>query len=420
MILILIPLILILALFGVPLFIALSGFAFLGFHAAQIPLPAFIVEVYRMTSAPALLAIPLFIFAGTVLARSNAPQRLVGFTDALFGWIPGGLALVSIVVCAFFTAFTGASGITIVALGGILYPALIKRTYPERFSLGLLTTSGSIGLLFPPSLPVILYAVVAKVNIDQLFLAGLIPGLILVTTMAIYSGKVGMDLPQAKNKLSFTKIKKAMKNSAWELPLPFMILGGIYGGIFTATEAASVTAAYVLIVEVLIQKDIHWKKDLPNIMKESAVLTGCILIILSAALGLTNYLIDQQVPMKILDWMRGFITHKLYFLMLLNVFLVVVGCLIDIFSAIVVVVPLIVPIAMSFGVDPLHLGIIFLVNLEMGYSTPPVGINLFLSSMRFEKPMTTLYRSVLPFLILRILALAAITYLPFLSLWLIR
>lgn len=411
---------LLLALIGTPLFVIIGGIALLAFYMADISTSAVIIELYRMASAPTLLAIPLFTFAGYMLAESNAPKRLVALANAFFGWMPGGLAVVALVSCAFFTAFTGASGVTIIAMGGLLYPILLKENYPEQFSLGLMTTSGSLGLLFPPSLPIILYGLVSGTSIDQLFLAGILPGILLVGILAVHSGYVGQHSAVERQPLDWHAIGKAVRDAIWEIPLPFIILGGIYGGFFTATEAAVITAFYVLIVESLIYRDLHLIKDVPRVMQESMILVGGILIILGTALGLTNYLIDEEVPMKILDLMRDYISNKYIFLIVLNIFLIIVGCLMDIFSAIIVVVPLIIPIANEFGIDPVHLGIIFLANLEIGYMTPPVGLNLFISSFRFRKPVVTLYRATLPFLGLLLIGLLIITYVPQLSLFLVE
>ncbi|MBI4040477.1 MAG: TRAP transporter large permease [Deltaproteobacteria bacterium] len=407
------------ALLGTPLFSIIGAVAFLLFYLANIDLSAVIIEMYRIASAPALLAIPLFTFAGYVMAESGTPQRLLRVANALFGWIPGGLALVTLATCAFFTAFTGASGVTIIAMGGLLYPLLVSQKYSEKFSIGIVTTCGSLGLLFPPSLPLILYGLVAQVSVDQLFVAGILPGFLLMALLslyAIYQGKV-FQVPRTSFRLK--EVCVSMWHAAGELPLPLIILGGIYGGYMTATEAASVAAFYVLMVEGLIYRDLNFLKDLPRIIRESMVLVGSIIIILGAALGLTNYLIDEQIPMKILEMMKVYITSKIMFLVVLNIFLLVVGCMMDIFSAIIVVVPLIVPVAQAYGIHPLHLGIIFLTNLEIGYLTPPVGINLFISSMRFGKSILSLYRSTLPFLVILLIGLLMITYIPWFSMSLV-
>lgn len=409
-----------LALVGTPLFAIISLIAITAFYFAGIDSAAVIVELYRIAKQPILLAIPLFTFAGFLLAESKTPRRLVNLSQAFFGWMPGGTSVVAVVSCAIFTAFTGASGVTIVALGGLLYPVLLKENYPDKFALGVLTASGDLGLLFPPSLPIILYGLVSGVNIDKLFIAGILPGALLIFILSAYNIFYVRDLKLPTSPFSLRRAAKAMREAAWEIPLPFIILIGIYGGFFTATEAAAVTAFYVLVVEVFIYRDIHIFRDLPRVMRDSMVLVGGILVILGAALGLANYLVDEEIPMRILDFMRHFITSKAVFLITLNIFLLVVGAMMDIFSAIMVVVPLIIPIAKTFGVDPVHLGIIFLTNLGIGYLTPPVGINLFIASFRFNQPILKLYRAAFPFLIMLLIALIIITYFPQVSLFLVR
>ena len=413
-------LLLVFALYGTPLFVIISTIALLAFYTADISTSAVIVELYRLASMPILPAIPLFTFAGYLLAESDTPKRLVNFSRAFFGWIPGGLSVVALVSCAIFTAFTGASGVTIIALGGLLYPVLLKENYPEKFSLGMLTASGNLGLLFPPSLPIILYGLVSGVSIDQLFIAGIIPGILMVVLLSIYSIYYVRDIKVARTKFTWKNALTAFKQAGWEIPLPFIILFGIYGGYITITEAAAVTAFYVFVVEVFIYKDIKLKSDLPKVMRDSMVLVGGILVILGAALGLANYMVDAEIPMKILEFMKIFIQSKILFLVTLNIFLLIVGFLMDIFSAIMVVVPLIIPIAANFGVDPVHLGIIFLANLGIGYSTPPVGMNLFIASFRFNQPIVKLYMAAIPFLVILLIALIIITYIPELSLFLVR
>ncbi len=411
---------LVLAVAGAPLYAVIGAIAMAAFIGAGIEPVAVIIELYRMTSQPTLLAIPLFTFAGYLLAESGAPQRLVQVSHALFGWMPGGLAIVALLTCSFFTAFTGASGVTIVALGGLLFPVLLRDGYPERFSLGLLTSSGSRGLLFPPSLPIILFALVASISVDHLFAAGVLPGLLGIFALSLYSVRIARRSKIPTYPFQWREALISIRAAGWELPLPLVILVGIYGGLFTATEAAAITAAYLVLVEVFIQRDIHPIRDLPRIARESMVLVGGILIILGTALGLTNYLIDAEVPKAIFSAIRSFISSKWAFLIALNLFLLVVGALMDIFSAIIVVVPLILPIAREFGVNPVHLGIIFLTNLEIGYSTPPVGLNLFISSFRFRRPILSLYRAALPFLALMLLVLLVVTYWEGLSLFLVR
>ncbi|MCF8720532.1 TRAP transporter large permease [Nitrospina gracilis] len=418
MTLLIVAVILLLTLLGTPLYAVIGLAALLSFHFAEIDSAAVFIELYRVASAPTLLAIPLFTFAGFILAESKTPQRLTRLTQALLGSVPGGLPWVVLVACAFFTAFTGASGVTIIALGGLLYPLMLKEMYGKNFSLGLMTSSGSLGLLFPPSLPLILYGLVAKVNVDQLFLAGVVPGIIMIVILAMYSMAQSKRFGIERTPFNWQETKSAVREAAWEIPLPFLVLYGIYGGIFTVTEAAAVTVVYVVVVECFVYRDIHPIRDMPEIMKKSMVLVGAILIILGTAMGFTSYLVDEQVPMQLLGFMKDYIDDQLTFLIMLNLFLLVVGCMMDIFSAIIVVVPLIVPIAQNFGVDMVHLGVIFLVNLEIGYSTPPVGLNLFIASSRFEEPVVRLYKATLPFLGLRLMGLMAVTYFPLLSLFL--
>jgi C4-dicarboxylate transporter DctM subunit len=329
--------------------------------------------------------------------------------------MPGGFAVVALFTTAIFTAFSGASGVTIIALGGLIYPALLKEHYPERFSLGLMTTSGSLGLLFPPSLPIILYSIVSKVNIDQLFLAGLVPGILLLIILSVYSVRTAITSHVPRHPFIWKNVLIAVKEAGWEAPLPVIVIGGIYGGFITATEAAAVTAFYVLVVEVFIRRDLKFFSDMPRVLRESMILVGAILIMLGSAMGVTSYLIDEQIPMKLFAIISQYISSKLVFLMILNLFILVMN-MVEIFSAIIIVVPIIVPVAMEYGVDPVHLGIIFLLNLEIGYMTPPLGLNLFLSSLRFEKPLTSVYRAVMPFFLLLLAVLLLITYFPGLSL----
>jgi C4-dicarboxylate transporter, DctM subunit len=411
---------LLLALLGAPLFVIFGSIAMLSFAGEGIDPSVIMVDLNRIAVNPTLTAIPLFTFAGYALAESKAPVRLVNLSRALFGWVPGGLGLVTLVTCALFTAFTGASGVTIIALGGLLFPMLLKEQYPERFSLGLVTAAGSLGLLFPPSLPLILYGLVAAISIDKLFMAGLIPGIILVVALSLYVVRRGFTLNVPRHPFEWRVALNALREAAWEIPLPIVIIGGIYSGLFTATEAAAVTAFYVFLVEVFIYRDISIRRDVPRVMRDSMVLVGAILMIIGVAMGLTNFLVDQEVPVRLFEYTKEFISSPTMFLVVLNLFLIVVGMMMDIFSAIIVVVPLIKPIADAYGIDQVHLGIIFLANLEIGYLTPPVGLNLFMSSLRFNRPVFTVVRAVLPYMAILLVALLLITYVPGLSLWLVK
>ena len=418
------PFFLILAFCRTPLFVIIAAGAMAGFYATDMDLSVISIEVYRLAEMPILSAIPLFTFAGYLLGESQASTRLVNLTDHLLGWMPGGLAIVAIFTCALFTAFTGASGVTIIALGALLYPALKQAGYGENFNLGLLTSSGSLGLLFAPSLPLILFGVVAQqmdldqpVGIDQLFLAGVFPGLLMLVMLSIYSiAQPG----RASERRPFDRVKAlaALNAAKWEIPLPILVLGGIYGGYFAVSEAAAVTALYVLVVEVLVLREIRFRR-LPHIMRESMVLVGGIMIIIGASLASTNYLIDADIPTRLFVLIQQYVDDKLTFLILLNLFLLGLGMMLDIFSAIVIIVPIILPIAVGYGIHPIHLGIIFLANMQLGYFTPPVGMNLFIASYRFEKPIMTLYRATIPFFLILLIAVLIITYWPSLSLVLI-
>lgn len=404
---------------GAPLFTVFSGLTLFLLFSTQIDSSAMIIEMHRIATTPILVAIPLFTFAGYLLSESKAPRRLIGLTDAFLGWLPGGLSIIALITCSAFTALTGATGLTIIALGGILLPALIEGKYPEQFSLGLVTNSGTLGLLFPPSLPIIIYAIVSKVQIDQLFLAGLLPGILMVILLSAFSIQkaISADVPRASFKTA--RMFEALREAKWELPLPLVVLGGIYSGYFAVSEAAAITAVYVFLVEVIIYRDVKWR-ELAQVMRKSMVLVGGILIILGAALGFTNYLIDAEVPMKLFNLIKAYTDSPFVFLILLNLFLLVVGCLLDIFSALIVVVPLITPVATAYGINPIHLGIIFLANLQIGALTPPVGMSLFISSLRFEKPMSKIIRASLPFIVVLLFILAVITYVPWLSLALVK
>jgi tripartite ATP-independent transporter DctM subunit len=419
MILLLILIAFLIMFLGAPLFTVFSGLTLFLLFLANIDSSAMIIEMHRIATTPILVAIPLFTFAGYLLSESKAPRRLIGLTDAFLGWLPGGLSIIALITCSAFTALTGATGLTIIALGGILLPALLQGKYPEKFSLGLVTNSGTLGLLFPPSLPIIIYAIVSKVQINQLFLAGLLPGILMIVLLSAFSVQKAIAAEIPRTKFNTTRMFKALREAMWELPLPLVVLGGIYSGYFAVSEAAAITAVYVFLVEVIIYRDIKWR-ELPQVMRKSMVLVGGILIILGAALGFTNYLIDAEVPMKLFNLFKAYTDSPFVFLILLNLFLLVVGCLLDIFSALIVVVPLITPVANAYGINPVHLGIIFLANLQIGALTPPVGMSLFISSLRFEKPMSKIIMASLPFIAVLLFVLAIITYVPWFSLALLK
>ncbi|MEW5951423.1 MAG: TRAP transporter large permease subunit [Elusimicrobia bacterium] len=398
---------------GAPVFSIIAALTFFLFLTSGIDISAPIVEFMRLQSMPSLISIPLFTFSGYVLAASKAPMRMLSLSRALFGSFTGGIAASCLTAAALFTAFTGASGITIIALGGLIYPILKAQKYDDNFSLGLVASTGSLGLLFPPSLPIILYAIVGKLDLSLLFKKALIPGILLMAILYIYSWFKSKKADIKPTKINAEEIYISSKDALWEIPLPFIIIFGIYGGYFTASEAASVMAFYVIIVECFIKKEISFFKDLPDIALKSLELVGAIFAVLGTALGFTSYIIDAQIPDKIFSLIHYYIPGKFLFLIFLNIFILLIN-MIEIFSAIVIIVPIIVPVALNYGIDPLHLGIIFLVNLELGYMTPPLGINLFLASGRFKKNLTEIYKAVMPFWIITACVLILITYFPYL------
>ena len=406
------------ALFGGALFVLLGGASIIGYATAGEPISTILIDINKLVKNTTILIIPLFTFAGFIIAEGKAPQRLVAFARASVGWLPGGIAVVVLGTCAFFTTFTGASGVTIIALGGLVYP-ILRQTYSEKFSLGLITASGSIGLLFPPSIPLVLYAIVAQVPIDAMFFAGIIPGILILIILSCYCSGWSVLKRAETTPFNLSLFARTFWEAKWELILPFLVLGGILSGFVTLDEVAALTVIYVCIVEIYIHRSIS-VKTLPRLVKESMLLVGAILIILGIALGLTGYLTTLEVPFIVLDWIQSITENKVITLIGLNIFLLIVGCLMDIFSAIIIVVPLLIPIAEEFGIDKVHLGIIVLTNLEIGYLTPPIGLNLFISSMKFDKSVVLLYRSVLLFIGLLLIALILVTYIPDLSLWLPR
>lgn len=415
------------ALAGAPLIAVLMGAAMLGFLASGIDLAAVPIEVYRIVDTPLLVALPLFTYAGYVLAESNTSQRLVAVVESFFGWLPSGLAIVSFAACALFTALTGASGVTIVALGALLLPALVQAGFGERFSLGLVTSSGSLGLLLAPSVPLILYGVIAQqidagpsFTIVDLFKAGLMPLLIMLACLMGWTLWAQRGAPvQRTRAVDGARIREALVAARWELPLPVVVLGGIYSGYFAISEAAAVTAVYVTIAQTLLYRDIRLR-DLPAVAVKAMVMVGGILLILGVAMAFTNFLVDAEVPQRLFDFMQARIESPIAFLALLNILLLALGALLDIFAALVIMVPLILPVAMGYGIDPVHLGIVFLANMQIGYFTPPVGMNLFIASYRFKKPVLALYAACWPFMVVLLLALLLITYVPWFSLALVR
>ena len=405
-------------LLGAPLFAVIGTGALVGFQREGVDLSVVAIEFFGLSETPVLVAIPLFTFAGFLLSAGQAPARLVRLSQTLLGWFPGGLAIISLVACALFTAFTGASGVTIIALGALLFPALSQAGYDERFNLGLITSSGSLGLLFAPSLPLILYGIVAEEPIDDLFVAGVLPGVLMIVLLGAYCYWRNRKLRYVLSDRSWSAVWQAIWAARWDLPLPIIVLGGIYGGYFAVSEAAAVTALYVVLIELAVLREVPWR-DLPRIMRESMVLVGAILMILGVSLASTNLMIDTGVPQRLFAFVSDYITGPTTFLIALLVFLLILGAILDIFSATVLIVPLLLPIAAEYGVDPIHLGIVFLAAMELGYLTPPVGLNLFIASHRFEKDITEIYWATQPFLLVSLLAVIIIAFWPDLSLMLL-
>ncbi len=406
---------LILAVVGVPLFAVMAFSALVGYWQADLDPQGIIISFYQLTDLPLLSSLPLFAFSGYLMARSDAPNRLLRISEAFVGWLPGGLAIVAIWACTVMTALTGASGVTIVALGGLLLPALLKDLYRESFSLGLVTMGGSFGLLFPPSLPVILYGVVAETSIEQLFIAGILPGILILSLLSLYAGARGVRDRVPRTVFSARELYSALREGIWEAPLPVFLVVGIYSGSVTVDEAAVVATAYLLIIEVLVYRDVKLR-EIGAVARDSTVLVGGILIILGMTMAVTNYIVTEEVPQRLFEQIREHMTSKLAFLISLNLFLLLVGCMVDIFAAIALIVPLMVPIAAEYDVHPVHLGIVFLTNMAIGYATPPVGMNLFIASVSLKQPVLKLYWAAMPFIVVLLVALGIITYFPWLSL----
>ena len=403
------------AVVGGPIFAILGGAAVLLFMSDGVTPATVLIETYSLSVSPTLPAIPLFTLAGFILAEGQASARLLRVFRAWFGWIPGGTAVVCAVLCTFFTAFTGGSGVTILAVGGVLFPALLKEGYRDQFSLGLLTVSGSLGLLLPPSLPLILYAVVAQIPIEDLFIGGLLPGVLLTALIAAWGVREGLSSGAVRQRFQPTEAGAALWAAKWELAMPAVVIVSMFSGIATAVEAAALTACYALFIQAVVHRDLKVTRDLLRVFVECAVVIGGVLVILGVAVGLTNYLVGVQLPAKLVDWVRAHIASRLAFLLVLNVFLLIVGWFMEIFAAIVVVVPLIVPLGAAFGINPIHLGIIFVSNLELGFLTPLVGLNIFLASYRFKRPVLEVCRATLPFMAILGLGVLVITYVPWLT-----
>ena len=402
-------------LFGVPLFVALGGVAYILFAGNWGVLELVPNEAYTMLTGNTIAAIPMFTLAGFILSESKAGERLIGLFQALFGWVPGGIAVAAVFVCAFFTTFTGASGVTILALGALLAYILEERGgYKKHFTHGLLTASGSIGLLFPPSLPIILYGVIAQISIKEMFIGGILPGFLMVFILSGFGIVVAVKSKIPRTAFKPSLVFKSLKESIWEILLPAIILIFYFGGLTTIVETGAIAVIYALFVEVGIHRDIKYR-NIVDVFLKSIPIIGGILIILASSRGLSYFIIDAEIPVKLSYWVEAHISSKYVFLILLNVALLITGSLMDIFSAIMVVVPLILPLGLLFGIHPVHLGIIFLANLELGYLTPPVGLNLFLASYRFDEPLGKIYKMVIPFFLMLLLVVILITYVPWLS-----
>lgn len=416
----LVILILIAFLFGAPIFVAMAGIGMVLFFSDGTPIAAIPTATFDLVASDQLPAIPLLTLAGYILSEGGSAKRLIAAFQSVFGWMPGGLAIMVAVVCAIFTTFTGASGVTILALGGLVFPALLREGYPEGFSLGLVTASGSLGLLFPPSLPVILYAVVAGVAVKDLYIAGLVPGLILVVVVAVYGVVVGKKAKVPRRSFDARAARRDLWGAKWDLGLPILMIVAVVTGFATIVESAALAAVYALFVELVVFREISFGTQLSRVMADAAALVGAVLILLGVALGLTSYLVDAQIPQALIGWVQVHIHSQAAFLLALNALLLVLGSVLEIYSAIVVLAPLVAPIGLAFGVEPLHLGVVFLANLELGFLFPPMGLNLFLAAQRFGKPLPVLYKRALPFLIILAAGVLLITYVPAITTGVVR
>jgi len=401
---------------GAPLFAVLGGTALLLFWGDGLPIAAVALDHYRLVVNPSLPMIPLFTLAGYFLAEGGSPRRLIRVFNALFGALRGGAAIVTVLACAFFTSFSGASGVTIIALGGMLMPLLLNAGYAQRHALGLLASSGSLGGLLPPGLPLVLYAIVARVPMREMFLAGVLPCLLMLGSIAAWGyTRAPRAAATPRHKIDWKEARAALADAKWELALPAIAFIGLFAGVATPVEAAAITAAYAFFVQVFVHKDLDLRRDVPRVMAQCGLLVGGILLILGVALGLSTYLVDARVPERLADWVAATVPSRWMFLLALNLFLIAAGCVLDVFSAIVVLVPLVLPLGAAFGVDPLHLGIVFLVNMELGYLTPPVGMNLFFTAYRFDRPLRDIFVAALPGIAVLGATLAIVTALPWLA-----
>jgi len=402
---------------GVPAFVSLGGAALLLFRGAGQPIAAIPIAHYALVINPSLPTLPLFTLAGYFLAEGNAPKRLVRVFYALFGQVRGGPAIVTVLVCSFFTSFTGASGVTILALGGLLMPVLAGARYKDKDALGLLTGSGSLGLLLPPCLPLIVYAIVAQVPIEKMFLGGIVPAFVMMIATVLWGIRGGPKQEEAApaRKFDWAEARNALWDAKWELLMPVVASFVLFSGLATPVEASAVTALYAFVIVAIIHRDMKAFRDILRVVSECGLLIGGVLLILGVSLGFTNYLVDAEIPARAVEWTTQTIHSPFVFLLLLNLFLLVVGCLMEIYPAIVVEVPLLVPLGAAYGIDPVRLGIIFLANMELGYLTPPVGLNLLMSSYRFKKPVPEVLRATAPVVLVLAVGVLLITYIPALT-----
>lgn len=403
------------SLLGIPAFVSLGGAALIFFHGADQPIASIPIDHYSLVTNPSLPTLPLFTLAGYFLAEGNAPKRLVRVFYALFGQFRGGPAIVTVLVCSFFTSFTGASGVTILALGGLLMPVLAEARYKDKDALGLLTGAGSLGLLLPPCLPLIVYAIVARVPIEKMFLGGIVPAFVMMIATSVWGVRKGPKVEGVPKKVDWAEARSALWDAKWELLMPVVASVMLFSGLATPVEAAAATALYALLIACVIHGDLKIASDVPRVMSECGLLIGGVLLILGVSLGFTNYLVDAEIPARAVVWTTQTIHSPTVFLLLLNLFLLMVGCLMEIYPAIVVEVPLLVPLGAAYGIDPVRLGIIFLANMELGYLTPPVGLNLLMSSYRFKKPVPEVLRAVMPVVLVLAVGVLLITYLPALT-----